>query len=80
MHSELRVEKFPDSDLQALRIMLMQVELDTSQASELVSTFLKGRGYGVDTGLVQDAVLRIDEGECAPERMQAELERVALVM
>ena len=74
------VEKFNSFDLHALREGLMQAELDTSQASGLLAAFLNGRGYGVDAALVQDAVLRMDDGQCEPERMQAELERVALVM
>lgn len=80
MKSEQRVEKFDYHDLGALSIMLMQDELDSSQASELLATFLNGRGYGVNGHLVQEAVLRMDEGECDPACMQAELERVALVM
>ena len=74
------VEKFNSFDLGALREGLMQVELDTSQASGLLAAFLNGRGYGVDAELVREAVLRMDDGQCEPDCMQAELERVALVM
>ncbi len=74
------VERFNSFDLGALREGLMQAELDPSEASGLLAAFLNGRGYGVDARLVQDAVLRMDDGQCEPERMQQELERVALVM
>ncbi len=75
-----RVEKFNNYDLGALRTVLMQAEIDTFQASELLMAFLNGRGYGVDAALVQDAIVRMEGRECDSECMQAELERVALVM
>ena len=80
MRENKRVEKFTNYDLGALRTGLMQMDLDSFQASELLSAFLNGRGYGVDAKLVQDAVIRMDSGQCDSECMQAELERVALVM
>jgi hypothetical protein len=80
MGSHKSVEKFNNYDLGALRTGLMQTEIDTFQASELLAAFLNGRGYGVDIELVQDAVLRMDGGQCDAACMQAELERVALVM
>lgn len=80
MKEEKRVEKFNSYDLGALRTVLSQTEMDSFQASELLATFLNGRGYGADTRLVQDAVLRMDDGQCDSDCMQAELERVALVM
>ena len=80
MREEKRVEKFNSYDLGTLRSVLMQDEIDPFQASELLSAFLNGRGYGADPKLVQDAVIRMDGGLCDAESMQAELERVALVM
>ncbi len=80
MKETKRVEKFNSDDLGALRTGLMQTELDSFQASELLAAFLNGRGYGADAQLVQDAVIRMEGGLCDPERMQSELERVALVM
>ena len=74
------MEKFDNNDLGALRAVLMQTDLDTFQASELLAAFLNGRGYGADARLIQDAVIRMDGGQCEPDCMQAELERVALVM
>lgn len=75
-----RVEKFNSYDLGTLRNVLLQSDLDACHASGLLAAFLNGRGYGADSRLVQDAVLRMDGGECDTECLQAELERVALVM
>ncbi len=75
-----RVEKFNSYDLGTLRSVLLQTDIDTFQASELLAAFLNGRGYGADARLVQDAVIRMDGGQCDTACMQAELERVALVM
>ncbi len=80
MREASRVEKFDSHDLGALRSVLMQAELDSFQASEVLSAFLNGRGYGVDARLVRDAVIRMEDGPCDAAAMQAELERVALVM
>ncbi|RRA48335.1 hypothetical protein [Acidipila sp. EB88] len=80
MTEQKRVEKFNSFDLGALRNHLMQADLDSFQASELLAAFLNGRGYGVDARLVPDAILRMDGGQCDTACMQTELERVALVM
>ncbi len=80
MRTTKRVEKFNSFDLGALRTGLMQSDLDAGQASGVLASFLNGRGYGVDARLIQDAVLRMDDGYCDSDKMQAELERVALVM
>ncbi len=78
MRDSNRVEKFDSYDLGALRSVLMQTDIDSFQASEVLAAFLNGRGYGVDARLVQDAVIRMEDGDMAA--MQTELERVALVM
>lgn len=80
MNSAKRVEKFDSEALGCLREVLTQADLDSFEASGLLATFLNGRGYGADARLVQDAVLRMDGGQCDADCMQAELERVALVM
>ena len=80
MRGQNRVEKFDSYDLGALRSVLLQADLDTGQASELLAAFLNGRGYGADARLVQDAVLRMEDDGCDADEMQRELERVALVM
>ena len=59
-----RVEKFDSYDLGALRSVLMQADIDSFQASEVLAAFLNGRGYGVDARLVQDAVIRMEDGGC----------------
>ena len=74
------MEKFTVHDLSSLSDALMQVELDASQYSAILASFLNGRGYGADARTVQDAAIRMEGGLCEPERMQAELERVALMM
>lgn len=80
MNGAKRVEKFDSEALGSLREVLTQFDLDSFQASELLSAFLNGRGYGADARLVQDAVLRMEGGQCDADCMQAQLERVALVM
>ena len=80
MDSNGRVEKFSVSELANLRSELMQSGLDSWQAAEVLSTFLIGRGYGVDSQSVREAALRLEMSNCSFECMQAELERVALVM
>lgn len=74
------MEKFKVYDLAVLSSALTQTDMDLFQASEVVAAFLKGRGYGTDLHRVQDAAIRMADEECEPEHMQAELERVALVM
>ena len=80
MRTEYRVEKFDAYDLRALGTVLTQTDIDSFQASEVLAAFLNGRGYGVDARLVQDAVIRIESGQCDAAEVQRELERVALVM
>lgn len=74
------VEKFPVAELQDLRNGLLQSGLDSWQAAELVSSFLSGRGYGVSRQSARDAVSRLEGLSCSLECMQAELEKLAMVM
>jgi len=74
------VEKFPAGELANLRAELMQSGIDAWQAADLVSAFLTAHGYGVDTALVPDILVRLEGSGCSFECMQKELERVALVM
>ena len=74
------MEKFTSYDLNALSTALAQTDLDLFQASELVAAFLNGRGYGANARAVQDATIRMADDTQEPEQIQAELERVALVM
>ncbi len=80
MMAHNKVEKFPVSELVNLRNELMQSGLDSWQAAQVVSSFLSGRGYGVNTEKVSDALTRLESGGCRAECMQEVLERVALVM
>jgi hypothetical protein len=75
-----RVEKFTGSDLAVLHLRLMEAAEEQRQGSAVLAAFLKRRGYGVDSALVADVALRLDDEEFPMEQIQAELERVALVM
>jgi hypothetical protein len=75
-----KIEKFSMSELSRLRQELMQAGLDSRQAAELITSFLGNHGYGVNTDLVPDALLRLEGSRCSVDCIQAELERVALVM
>ena len=74
------IEKFDAADLSSLREELMQSGLDSWQAAELISAFLSGRGYGVSNHAARGAASRIESVGCSLERMQEELEKLALVM
>lgn len=80
MKDDSRIEKFPVVELAGLRTELLQSGMDSFQAAEVVTTFLAGRGYGVDPTLVRDAVLRLESNACSVDCIQTELERVAFVM
>ena len=75
-----RIEKFSMSELSRLRQELMQAGLDSWQAKELITSFLSNHGYGVNTDLLSDALLRLEGSPCSVDCIQTELERVALVM
>jgi hypothetical protein len=80
MADRSQIEKFSMSELANLRGELMQAGLDSWQAADVVSAFLVGRGYGVDTVTVRDAITRIDAYSGSPDTIQAVLETVAYVM
>ncbi len=75
-----RIEKFSTSELSDLRDELQQASLDSWQAAEVLSAFLIDHGYGVNQSRARDAVTRMESSGCSYECMQAEIERVALVM
>jgi hypothetical protein len=75
-----RIEKFSDAELSDLRDELLQAGLDSWQAAEVLSTFLMDHGYGVSQARARDAVTRMESVGCSYECMQAEIERIALVM
>jgi hypothetical protein len=80
MTSDSRIEKFPASELVGLRTELLQSSIDSFQAAQMVTSFLAGRGYGVDPAMVRDVVVRLEGNACSLECIQRELERVAFVM
>lgn len=80
MNSQSHIEKFPLLELQELRDGLLQNGLDSWQAAELISSFLSGRGYGVSRQGARDAVLRFEGIGHSIDCIQAELEKLALVM
>jgi hypothetical protein len=80
MSQHIKIEKFAATDLTDLRRELQQSGLDSWQAAELVSAFLSGRGYGVASDELRDATTRIDSFTCSIQRIQEELEKVALFM
>lgn len=80
MSQHLKIEKFAATDLTDLRRELQQSGLDSWQAAELVSAFLSGRGYGVASDDLRTATTRIDSFTCSIQRIQEELEKVALFM
>jgi hypothetical protein len=80
LRTKRRVEQFSPTELLGLQCDLQQFDLDSRQAADLLAAFLNGRGYGVDSKLVQDSILRLELSHCELDSMQSELERVALVM
>lgn len=74
------IEKFPRVELRELREELLQNGLDSWQAADLISSFLAGRGYGVSRQSARDAVARFEGISCSIDCMQAELEKLAMVM
>jgi hypothetical protein len=74
------VEQFTPTDLLMLRNELLQSGVDSFQAAEIVTNFLSGRGYGVDSHEARAAASRIEGAGCTAEHIQKELERVALAM
>lgn len=80
MQARTHIEKFAVPELEELRIGLLQHGLDSWQAAELISSFLAGRGYGVSRQGARDAVSRMEGIGCSIHCMQAELEKLAMVM
>ncbi|MGH9616294.1 MAG: hypothetical protein ACRD28_06085 [Acidobacteriaceae bacterium] len=74
------IEKFAMVDLQELREGLLQQGLDSWQAADLIRSFLAGRGYGVSRQSARDAVLRAEVLTQSMDCMQAELEKLAMMM
>lgn len=74
------IELFSVADLTGLREELMRSGLDSWQAADLISAFLVARGYGVSTQDARRAASRMESIGCSLKCLQAELEKLALVM
>jgi hypothetical protein len=81
-----KVEKFSMSELTNLRNEFQEHRSDSWQAADVVSAFLVGRGYGVNSASMRQAVSAMDAfiGSANPiqamDAMQKALEAVAYVM
>jgi hypothetical protein len=73
-------EKFTPSELMGLRSELLQCNLDSFLAAEILTSFLSGRGYGISSQEARRVASDIEGMGCKPEHIQEELERVARVM
>jgi len=80
MAEAAKIEKFTPTDLAALREQLMKSRSDSWQAAELVSDFLQGRGYGVNTKAIRTALPELAVLSGSHDAMQSLLETVAYVM
>ena len=80
MSDMARIEKFTVSELIELRKELMKLKVDSWQTAEIVSSFLAGRGYGVNANAMRQAVPSLEILAGTPENIQAVLETVAYVM
>jgi hypothetical protein len=74
------VEKFAHADLAGLREELLQSNLDSWQAADLISHYLTVRGYGVSNRAARTTASRLEVEGYAVERMQEEFEKLAMVM
>jgi hypothetical protein len=75
-----KIEQFSATQLGNLRTALMNSAIDSWQAADVLSTFLSGRGYGINAQAARDAIARLEGTNRALDSMQEELERIAVVM
>jgi hypothetical protein len=75
-----KIEKFAACELAALRTELRKARMDSWQAAELVSNFLAGRGYGVNSKAMRSALPRLAVIRGSQEEIQSLLETVAYIM
>lgn len=73
-------EQFSDDELKTLRDELRHSGLDSFQCAELLTAFLSQHGYGVSNADARTAASRIEIIGCTLPCLQAELEKLALVM
>ena len=75
-----KIEKFTPTDLATLRGELRKTKMDSWQAADRVSSFLAGRGYGVNASTMRTAAPHLQILAGSHEVMQSMLEKVAYVM
>lgn len=73
------VEQFSKDELKTLRDELRHSGLDSFQCAELLTAFLSQHGYGVSHDDARRTASRMEIG-CTLPYLQAELEKLALVM
>ena len=76
----IEIEKFPEADLAGLREELLHSSVDSWQAADLIRIYLSGRGYGVSNHAARHTATRLESAGYNVQRMQEELEKIALVM
>lgn len=76
----IEIEKFPEADLAGLREELLHSGMDSWQAADLIRIYLSGRGYGVSNHAARGTATRLESAGYNVQRMQEELEKIALVM
>lgn len=78
--AQIEIEKFPVTDLSDLRDELLRAGLDSRQYSELIRSFLTGRGYGASFEEAAKAAGRSAVLFGPLQGIQETLERVAVLM
>jgi hypothetical protein len=80
MAEAAKIEKFPPCELARLRCQLTRSQMDSWQAADMVSSFLAGRGYGVNANVMRSVVPSLALPGGSHEAMQSMLETIAFVM
>lgn len=73
-------EKFEAADLEALRRQLLDIGADYYGASELIQSFLNGRGYGVSPESARSAALEFGRRGFSLDSIGVVLDRAAMVV
>ncbi len=79
MQSDWR-EKFEAADLEGLRRQLLDIGADYYGASELIQSFLNGRGYGVSVESARSAALEFGRSGFSLDSIGVVLDRAAMVV
>ena len=73
-------EKFEAADLEGLRRQLLDIGADYYGASELIQSFLSGRGYGVSPESARSAALEFGRSGFSLDSIGVALDRAAMVV